>query len=223
MTRALWTLCAVACCLGLIALTAGCRKQEAARGSDLQAARPTADETAYLGRGENLFEKGQTKYFPVHFIDAEALTIHDKWQPAARDGGGADDGGAADADDADTIDEGTDAKDAVKAGGDLAYYIGEERFENVAKLVSHLDQLDDEALQNGLVLVQDGAESRPDWEQDITQLCTFAEFKNTSFWFRVPTEAPTPESEHAYWLVSQTTPPQSSPSTDAVSRSRQGG
>jgi hypothetical protein len=190
MTRALWTLCAVACCLGLIALTAGCRKQE------------------------------------VHFIDAEALTIHDKWQPAARDGGGADDGGAADADDADAVDEAADADGGAQAGGDLgpagdlAYYIGEERFENVVKLIGHLDQLDEEALQNGLVLIQDGADTRPHWEQDITQLCIFAEFQNINFWFRVPAEAATPESEHAYWLVRQTESQQSSPSADTGGGSR---
>ncbi len=41
-----------------------------------------------------------------------------------------------------------------------------------------------------------------------------AEFKNINLWLRVPAEAATPETEHAYWLVRHTDPQASSRGAD---------
>ena len=173
-------------CLALVAIAFGCRKQEQAEPPLAESARPVSP----LTRGENFFEQGETKYFPVRFIPADAITIHDKWQPP----------------------------DAENAESDLGYHIGEECFENVVKLIGHLDELDADALAEGLVLIQQSPKKRPDWEQNINQLCVFAEFKNIQLWLRVPTEADDPGGEHAYWLVRQTQPQQSSRSAHALGK-----
>jgi hypothetical protein len=182
------TLFDCALCLALAAIAFGCGPMQTRQFQPplAQSARAVAPMT----RGENLFEKGETKYFPVRFINDNVLTIRDTWRPDV------------------TEDE----------EPDLGYYIGEERFDTVVALISHLDQLDDDAFQHGLVLIQEAAgEGRLTWQQDTTQLCVFAEFKNIDFWLRVPAEAATPETEHAYWLVRHTEPQVSGHSPDTVS------
>jgi len=169
MTRVFSILCVSAFCLGLIVLAAGCQKDRPME-QPLQAARAEAPPST---RGENLFEQGKTKYFPVRFLDEDVVEIHDKWQPNAEE-------------------------------EDAAYYVGQERFDNVVKLIGHLEDLDDAALEHGVVLIQEGTKSRPEWKQDVSQLCIFAEFENINFWFRVPAEAALPETEHAYWFVRAT-------------------
>ena len=198
MTRRIVTLSACALCLMLVALAVGCGRQQ-----PQQAQPPLAQSTRAampLTRGENFFDKGETKYFPVRFIDEDAVTILDKWSPEVAEG------------------EEQDASqgDGVPAG-DVSYYIGEERFDTVVALINHLDDLDEETLAHGLVLIQQvEGDGRPDWQQDITQLCIFAEFKNINLWFRVPAEAADPETEHAYWLVRHTDPQVSSHERDTV-------
>ncbi len=186
MTRRVVTFAPCALCLAFLALAIGCGTKPQ------QTQPPLAQSTRAVAppmRGENLFEKGETKYFPVRFIDKDAVTIHDKWT----------------------------AEVAEDQEEDLGYYIGQERYDSIVALISHLDDgraspgLDTETLAHGLVLIQDAAgEGRPDWQQDTTQLCIFAEFKNIDLWFRVPAEAATPETEHAYWLVRHTDPQASS-------------
>jgi len=170
--------------LALVAIAFGCRKQEQAEPPLAESARPVLP----LTRGENFFEQGETRYFPVRFIPADPVTIQDKWQPP----------------------------DDQAAEGDLGYYIGEECFEDVVKLIGHLDGLDADILAEGLVLIQQSPKKRPDWEQNINQLCVFAEFKNIQLWLRVPTEADDPGGEHAYWLVRQTEPEEPSLGAESV-------
>ena len=186
MPRISWTRCIAAFCLGLTALPLGCQQAQQVPdpGPSMDSARPTPS----LVRGENFYEQGQTRYFPVRFISADAVTVHDKWQPP----------------------------ESGDTEADLGYSIGEERFDDVVKLIGYLDGLDADTLDEGLVLIQQNPEKRPDWEQNINQLCVFAEFKNIQLWLRVPTEADDPGGEHAYWLVRQTEPEEPSLGAESV-------
>lgn len=93
-----------------------------------------------------------------------------------------------------------------QADEELGYFIGDERLDDVVKLISHLDDLDDAALAHGLVLVQESKDKRPGWQQNAKELCTFAEFQNINLWLRVPAKSTDPDAEHAYWLVRHTEP-----------------
>ena len=101
-----------------------------------------------------------------------------------------------------------------QADDELGYFIGDERLDNVVKLIARLDDLDDAALQHGVVLVQESKDKRPGWQQDVKELCTFAEFQNINLFLNVPTSTASPDEtagKHVFWLVRETKPQASSP------------
>ena len=61
-------------CLALVAIAFGCRKQEQAEPPLAESARPVLP----LTRGENFFEQGETRYFPVRFISAEKKAVSNR-------------------------------------------------------------------------------------------------------------------------------------------------
>jgi len=89
---------------------------------------------------------------------------------------------------------------------ELGYFVGDERFDDVVKLIAHLDDLDDAALQRGILLVQESKDKRPGWQQAVKELCTFAEFRNVNLFLRAPvgTASPDEGGEHVFWLVRKT-------------------
>ncbi len=174
MRRVFLEICAGALCASLAALAPGCIGCWRNRPAE-PPGQAAPQETLRPARGENLFEQGETRYFPVVFLHEEIIEVHDTWQPdaAAEDG---------------------------ESQEDLAYSIGDKRFDGVVKLIAYLNGQDTASLEHGVLIVQAGTEKRPGWEDDMTQLCTFAEFENINLFLRVPGDTATAE-EHVYWLV----------------------
>ncbi len=78
------------------------------------------------------------------------------------------------------------------------------------------------SVAHGIVLIQESTNKRPDWRQDINQVCVFAEFKNINFFLRVPAEFADPAVEHAYWLVRATRPQNTETGGDTTNNDQTG-